>query len=123
MPCGARHLPHFAPKKYFDLYTLSDISLPEPSHPPTGPGNSSAFVFDEGNGNHELWEYDEVAAGWPGDQYDKPSVLLPEDEVRKQRRAYFATVSFVDAQIGKVIAALDKSPGDPIIALFGDHGW
>jgi len=111
----------------------------------------------------------------PSTRYDQPSVLLPEEEVRKQRRAYFATISFVDAQIGRVIAALDEvrqekrhlpplsvlsslqhdmktmsylprqaqdkhsrlrktvrdrfkcrflqSPGDPIIALFGDHGW
>ena len=105
------HLPHFAPKAYFDKYELADITLPTPSHPPAGPGNSSALVFAEGNGNHELWEYDDVAEGWPGLQFDSPNVLLPEVEVRKQRRAYFAVISFVDAQIGKVIAALDESAG------------
>jgi arylsulfatase A-like enzyme len=114
------HLPHFAPKRYFDLYQLEDISLPRPSHVPA---NSSAVVFANGNGNHELWEYDDVAAGWPG-QYSKEDVLLPVDEVRRQRRAYFATISFTDAQIGRVLGALDGVPSAAdrtIIALFGDH--
>ena len=121
--CGTVQ-PHFAPKKYFDMYKLQDISLPHPSHVPA---NSSSLVFANGNGNHELWEYDGVAAGWPGGQYAEQDVLLPDDEVRKQRRAYFAVISFMDAQVGKVLAALDSSPKPhaerAIIALFGDHGW
>jgi hypothetical protein len=117
------HLPHFAPKKYFDMYTLEDISLPTPSHPPAGLGNSSALVFANGNGNHELWEYDDVAAGWPGDQYDQPNVLLPEVEVRRQRLAYFAVVSFVDAQIGKVVAgiAICVERGIPVAILIAQR--
>ena len=52
-------------------------------------------------------------------------VELPAAEVLQQRIAYAAVVSFTDAQIGTVLAALDASGAAPntIIILWGDHGW
>ena len=46
-------------------------------------------------------------------------------ETRLQRRAYFAAVSFVDAQLGRVLAALGEAglANDTVVVLFGDHGW
>jgi len=40
-------------------------------------------------------------------------------------QSYLATISFVDAQIGRVLDALEKSPyrDNTIVVLFGDHGW
>ena len=46
-------------------------------------------------------------------------------ETRRHRQAYYASASFADAQVGKVMAALEASglADDTVIALFGDHGW
>jgi uncharacterized sulfatase len=56
----------------------------------------------------------------------KPSNYgLQEEKLRQFKRAYFASVTFVDAQVGRVLDALDrlKLSDNTIVVLFGDHGW
>jgi uncharacterized sulfatase len=50
---------------------------------------------------------------------------VPEENLRIFKRAYFASISFVDAQIGKVLDALERLNlrDNTIVVLFGDHGW
>ena len=50
---------------------------------------------------------------------------FPDDISRAIRRAYYACVSFQDAQIGRVLSAVDALPAaqQPVVALVGDHGW
>ena len=50
---------------------------------------------------------------------------LTDDETRRQRRAYMAAASFADAQLGKILDALEKhNLGEStVIAVLGDHGW
>jgi arylsulfatase A-like enzyme len=59
--------------------------------------------------------------------YDWPSGRgnVTEEEARRTRHAYFACVSYIDAQIGKVLDELDRLnlSDDTIVALWGDHGW
>lgn len=95
------HLPFNAPKAYFDLY--NPATLPAPSPPGKPSGANSATTTNSG----EINAYT--------DYHDRAQL----------RHAYFACVSYVDAQIGKVLAELDALglADDTIVVLWGDHGW
>ena len=103
------HLPFCAPKKYWDLYDRASFELPAQKTPPEG-----APPFAPTNWG-ELRNY----AGIP-EQGD-----LPEDLQRTLIHGYHAAVSYMDAQLGRVIDALDETglADNTIIVLWGDHGW
>ena len=103
------HLPFCAPKKYWDLYDPASFKLAERSTLPDGSPEYAGHTWGE------LRNY----AGMP----DKGPV--PDDDVRKLIHGYHAAVSFVDAQVGRVIDALEKDglANNTIIVLWGDHGW
>ncbi len=103
------HLPFNAPKKYWDLYDRAAFPLPERRTPPEGaPSYAPQF-------GGELRQY----AGIP-EQGD-----LPEDLQRTLIHGYHAAVSYMDAQLGKVLDELDRLAltEKTIIVLWGDHGW
>jgi len=97
------HVPLIAPKKYFDLYKPEEIALPVDYAPkPTGepPAYRSNFdLFINRDATPEL--------------------------ARQGIAAYYAATSFMDAQLGRVMAALDRLGlrDNTVISLFGDHGW
>jgi len=105
------HLPHNAPKKYWDLYDRDAIPLPTHRRPATG--------VDPNISLHESFELTT--------HYDWPSGpgTISDAEARRQRHAYFACVSYVDAQIGKVLDACHRLDLDnrTIVILWSDHGW
>lgn len=105
------HLPFNAPKKYWDLY---DADLP-PGAPEreTLPEGAPAFAARL---RHELWTYRE------GFTFDEPPTGAA---ARRLRQAYAACVSYTDAQIGKVLATLDRLGlrERTIIVLWSDHGY
>ncbi|MBN2415277.1 sulfatase [bacterium] len=108
------HLPFNSPKKYWDLYKRDEIPLsPNPEAPrQTPPGllhNSDEFF-----NNYRIHDERGGAGIRIGDAY-----------ARKIRHAYFAAVSYVDAQIGRVLTALKESgrENDTIVIVWGDHGW
>ena len=104
------HLPWVAPKKYWDLYDPATIALaPNPFLPIDAP--SYAVLPNDG----EVRAYKGVP----------PSGHIPDDIARKLKQAYFAGVSYSDAQIGRVLAELDRLNlrTNTIIVLWGDHGW
>jgi iduronate 2-sulfatase len=95
------HSPHIAPKPYFDLYPLDQI------HAAKNPPND--------------WDDIPPAALWV-----RPANWgLPEEQQREVIRGYYASTSFVDAQIGKVVDALDrlKLADRTIIVFWSDHGY
>jgi iduronate 2-sulfatase len=103
------HLPFCAPQKYWDLYERTDFALPERQTPPDG-----APAFAPTNWG-ELRQY--AAMPESGD--------LSTDQARNLIHGYHAAVSYMDAQLGRVLDALmatglDKST---VIVLWGDHGW
>jgi arylsulfatase A-like enzyme len=103
------HLPFVAPKKYWDLYDPAAIELPDHRHPPTDVPRAALTTWNE------LRYY----AGMP----DKGP--LTDEQARQLIHGYRASVSFVDAQIGRLLDALDRLglADDTIVVLWGDHGW
>ena len=102
------HLPFVSPKKYWDLYDPAKIPLaPNPYRPKDAPEYA---ILDGG----ELRSYDHVPAGH-----------LPDDVARKLKHGYYAAVSYMDAQVGRVVDELEKLGlrENTIIVLWGDHGW
>ncbi len=105
------HLPFCAPKKYWDLYDPDTLPMPEfeelPQDAPTVAGKRGG----------EISNYIPV----PEDVTTPFSAALK----RKLIHGYYASTSFVDAQIGKVLDELNSSglASNTIIVLWGDHGF
>lgn len=105
------HLPFNAPKKYWDMYDASKIAA---AINPYLPENGSNYLI-----NYPFWELRNYA-GIP-----KGSQSFPDSLKRILKHGYFACVSYVDAQIGRLISALEEAGLDEhtVIVLWGDHGW
>ena len=103
------HLPFVAPKKYWDLYPPESIRLPANYHLPKNAPESARYSWGE------LRRY----SGMPA------KGLVTVDQAKMLIRGYYACVSFIDAQIGKVLAELKKQglAEKTIVVLWGDHGW
>jgi iduronate 2-sulfatase len=103
------HLPFNAPKKYWDLYDASSIKL---SDQPTPATHAPKIAFTTWG---ELRNYDGMPQTGP----------TSDAQTRQLIHGYYASVSYVDAQLGKVLDALDASgvADNTIIVLWGDHGW
>jgi len=103
------HLPFIAPKKYWDLYDPNQIPMPATDQLPEG---APEFA---GHNNGELHNY-------PGVPKENP---IPADFAKSLRHGYYACVSYTDAQIGRLLDALDKEglADSTVIVLWGDHGW
>jgi iduronate 2-sulfatase len=106
------HLPFTAPKKYWDLYEESEMPLaPNQYHPENSPSYST---------NHY------ALANYAGlNYYNSPDNILPDDYQRKLIHAYAACISFIDAQVGKLIESLKETGkyDNTIIVFISDHGW
>jgi arylsulfatase A-like enzyme len=102
------HIPLYAPKKYFDLYPLETLKLPPNKK------NDLDDIPEAG----KLRALTAVTAG-------THQHTVKYGEWKKAVQAYLACVSFVDAQIGKLLDYLEQSPyaDNTIIVLFSDHGW
>jgi iduronate 2-sulfatase len=103
------HLPFCAPKKYWDLYDRAAFPLAERRTPPDG---APAYAPQFGG---ELRQYSGIPE--KGD--------LPEDLQRTLIHGYHAAVSYMDAQLGVVLKALEQTGlhKNTIVVLWGDHGW
>lgn len=103
------HMPFCAPKKYWDMYDLADFKLAARQIPPEG---APGFA---GKGLIEIDQYEPVEGPMP---FDK-------DLQRKLIHGYYAAVSYMDAQVGKIIDELDRLDlaDDTIIVFWGDHGF
>ncbi|MDP3070369.1 MAG: sulfatase [Opitutaceae bacterium] len=103
------HLPFVAPKKYFDLYDPAALSLaatPEPPKDAPAIARHSSFELRTRTG---------VSTAGPIDAATSRQLV----------HAYAACVSFIDAQVGRILAQLDALglSDNTIVVLWGDHGW
>lgn len=97
------HCPYVAPQKYFDLYPLDKITLPPII------ANQRDLVPQPALASTNPWPY----------------IGVTPDEARQGKQAYYASISFVDAQIGRLIDALDRLGlrDNTTIVFWSDHGY
>ena len=98
------HLPFVAPSKFYDMYPLD--SIPLPVNPPDDlddiPAAHKAI-------RPQLWNH----------------MKMDERMIRQARRGYYASTSFMDEQLGRVLVGLEKLglAGNTVVVFWGDHGW
>jgi arylsulfatase A-like enzyme len=107
LACGFHkpHMPWNVPRKYYDQYPLEGIQLPPHREddlddlPPAGARMAKA------SGDH--------------------AAVLKSGRWKEAVQAYLAAISFMDAQVGRVLDALDQSryATNTIVCFWGDHGW
>lgn len=103
------HLPFAAPDKYWDLYDPRKIDLPEWRTKPRY--GLDIAMHDSG----ELLNYGDI----PKDG------KMTDEQMINLIHGYYACISYVDAQVGKVLDELDRQglADNTIVCLWGDHGW
>ena len=103
------HLPFVAPKQYWDLYNFDAIQLPANYYTPKAAPSIAQMSWGE------LRAYSGIPEKGPVDTMTARHLI----------HGYYATVSFVDAQIGRLMEALEKEglAENTIVILFGDHGF
>jgi arylsulfatase A-like enzyme len=103
------HLPFIAPKKYYDMYPPEKLKLPDNLSPAK---NSPPFSTHNSAESRQYTDIPKTGA-------------LPKAKQLEFLRGYYASVTYVDAQIGKVLAELDRLGlrDNTVIALWGDHGY
>ena len=107
LACGIfrPHLPWYVPRKYFDMHPLAKIVLPKVNPrdlddvPPVG------RKFARPEGDH--------------------AAVVRHDQWARAVQAYQASITFADAQVGRVLDALERGPhaGNTAVVLWSDHGW
>lgn len=113
------HLPFCAPKKYWDLYSREEMPLaPYQKHAL----NSPDIAYH--NSGELQNAYTDIPPLVSFTNY-KYGIGLPLDKQKELIHGYYAAVSYVDAQIGKLLHTLDSLgiAENTVIVLWGDHGW
>ena len=101
------HVPLNAPKQYFDMY--DPARMPLPADFDSEPRAIEGVPPLEFRQNIDLYA----------------ARSFSSREAREAIRAYYACISYTDAQIGRVLAQLKESGMDDntIVVMWGDHGW
>ena len=102
------HCPYVAPNKYFDLYPLDQITIPDLEEAKADLADVPPMAIQRDTPN------------WP---YYFKNVTV--ENARKCKQAYYACNSFVDAQVGRLLDALEKNDltKQTIIVFWSDHGY
>lgn len=103
------HLPFCAPKRYWDLYEREDIPAPVSSKHPEGAPELAVRSWVELEGYSDI----------PKDGQ------LKEEKIQELRHGYYACVSYIDAQVGRLLKRLSKLglAENTVVVLWGDHGF
>jgi arylsulfatase A-like enzyme len=101
------HVPCYATQKWFDLYPLDSLKLP----PMLANDRDDTPRFSW----YLHWKLPEP----------RLKFLQEADQWKNLTRSYLASVSFIDSQVGRVLAALEENDltDNTIVVLWSDHGW
>jgi iduronate 2-sulfatase len=124
------HLPFVAPRKYWDLYDPAKLAVADNPAPPRDvPAAAMAVPMDELRGSYPK-DVRVPAPGQPDEPPAQPYDLLRGRPLTREqqiqlRRGYYACISYVDAQIGRVLAELERLDltRHTIVVVVGDHGF
>ena len=107
------HLPFVAPKKYWDLYNRESIELA--SYQKWARGTVKLSY----NNNGEMRSYTDIP-----DSFEENGLINTEKQ-KELIHGYYACVSYIDAQVGKILDAVKENNllENTTIILWGDHGW
>ena len=108
------HLPFVVPRKYWQLYDGEAIPVAEnPALPQGGPSFAMNTMYEL----RDYMDFDQTA--------DPKSGSLSLAQQRRLKHGYLAAVSFIDAQVGKLLAELDALglTENTVVVLWSDHGW
>ncbi len=99
------HLPWYVPQQYFDRFPLDQIILPTIKENDLDDVPAAGVRMAGPNGDHKA--------------------VIDHDQWRQAVQGYLASIHFMDEQLGRVIAALEKRTDQDnwIIVLWSDHGW
>ncbi len=99
------HLPFNAPKRYWDMYDRSKLTLPERRTPPT--------------------DVPEIALHDGRELLRSTKEPLTDAQIIELRHGYYAGITYLDAQVGKVLAKLEQAElsDNTIIVFWSDHGF
>lgn len=103
------HMPFTAPKKYFDMYSPSDLETAE------NPFQVEGVPPVALHGWEELRGYQDIPREGP----------LPEGKALELIHGYYAATSYMDAQVGRVLGELNRLglEDNTVVILWGDHGY
>jgi arylsulfatase A-like enzyme len=106
LACGfyKPHLAWIAPRAHFDALPVDDVILPEV------PEDELEDIPEQGRRLAHIQIHEKV---------------IQRDAWKEAVRAYLAAVSFIDAQLGRVLAALEAGPhrDNTVVVVWSDHGW
>ena len=97
------HTPYVAPRKYFEMYPMDKIELPKVTQADLKNIPKPALA------STTPWPYFGVT----------------KDQARECKQAYYAAISFVDAQIGKLLNTMDREKlwDNTVVVFWSDHGY
>jgi arylsulfatase A-like enzyme len=98
-------MPWQVPQKYYDMFPLEKITLPKVRKDDLSDVPPAGIKMAKPQGDH--------------------ATILETDNWRHAVQGYLAAIAFADAQIGRLLGALDASPerDNTIVVFWGDHGW
>ncbi len=116
------HLPFYAPPAYFEPYVNASSPLPPPV--PEGVAEGMPYVAwhsclaTQNTSNNSNWgSFVDIPNRMT---FDQPMDAESRDRLR---RGYYASVSFTDANVGRILEVLEPIRNETIVVFMGDHGW
>lgn len=108
------HLPFVVPRKYWELYDRDDIPLAVNSFLPK---DAPAFATNTMYELRDYFDFDGTPSPTEGS--------LTEAQQRRLKHGYYASVSFIDSLVGRVLTELETlgMADNTVVVLWGDHGW